>query len=136
MKKKIVSIAACVALIASVVIVSCKKETVQPSDSEVKNDAQNASINIGGITAETDILVMLSLIPSNGQMTVSRSGSPTLTFFIKAQVTLPIGSPAPKEYCRGSGLSFAKCVKSAVDAIGCVKITRDANGDYVASSCS
>lgn len=39
-----------------------------------------------------------------------------------------------EERCRGNGLSFAKCVKAAVDEYGCQQIT--ISGDvYVSSDC-
>jgi hypothetical protein len=41
-----------------------------------------------------------------------------------------------KEYCRGNGVSFARCVRDAVDTYGCVKVTYDGGRDeYVGSSC-
>jgi len=40
------------------------------------------------------------------------------------------------ELCRGGGISFARCVKKAVDSGTCVKVYRENGGDYVAEEIS
>ncbi len=45
--------------------------------------------------------------------------------------TETVAKSSSKELCRGGGVSFAKCVKNAVDSGSCVLIYKD-GGDYVA----
>lgn len=37
--------------------------------------------------------------------------------------------------CEGSGISFAKCVKNAVDKYGCQKVTKISDDKYISEDC-
>jgi hypothetical protein len=81
----------------------------------------------------TELEVALSILKDGDvlEVTLDRDG---YTYKITDKAHVQNQVTFRKERCRGSGVSFARCVKKAVMDTGCQKITMDGD-DFVSNDC-
>ena len=109
------------------VFASCDKQ-------EVLNDSNQTELSSKDIQSFSDDLSVALGILDQGDMLEVLSDDEGYEFKITDK-RLAQNQVTPRQVrCRGNGLSFAKCVKAAVDEYGCQRITRD-GGNYVSSDC-
>jgi hypothetical protein len=123
---------------------SCTKEEVfntskQSYKTEESSQQSNQKLNSDDKFAE-NLLTIVSNLPSGFHIEVTKNNkgnSENFVFNVRKDTTNPSDDFDFRVYCRGElGVSFAKCVKKAIDDfdLRCIRI-HEAGGEWLAEDC-
>ncbi len=108
------------------IFTSCQKESLQEETltkkSEVTYEEFHQDLQMAMASAGDDDMIEVQFDAASGNY----------VFYID---DLPIDPPPMEVRCEGSGISFARCVKDAVDTYGCQQITSDGDDGYISEDC-